>query len=142
MVKIFRFLPKTEVAVHRCSIKKMFRRVLINSQIKQICWSLFLNKVAGLLPRNLFLKILLYRSFPVNFAKYLTALFSQSASGLLLLLNILSLAVSTSPPKCYFRPIFFWFLLNVFRNNNVNRLHIAISGVPRTRVVTELIYCS
>ena len=32
MVKFFKFLPKTEVAAHRCSIKELFWRVLKNSQ--------------------------------------------------------------------------------------------------------------
>ena len=33
------------------------------------------------------------------------------------------------------------FPLNIFRANNVDHLHVAISGVPRQLVVTELIYC-
>ena len=32
MVKFFRVLPKTEVAVYRCSIKKLLPRVSKNSQ--------------------------------------------------------------------------------------------------------------
>ena len=31
------------------------------------------------------------------------------------------------------------FPLNIFRANNVDHLHVAISGVPRQLVVTELI---
>ena len=84
MVKLSRFLPKTEVSVHRCSIKKLFTG-------KHICKSLFLSNVADL--------------------------------------------------KCYSRPVFFLFPLNIFRANNVHHLHVAISGVPRQLVVTELIYC-
>ena len=119
MVKLSRFLPKTEKAVHRCSIKVLLWRVLNNSQ-ETICKSLFFSSVAGLLLIKKNLKSLLYRCFPVNFAKYFTALFSQSTSGWLLLLHILLFAESTLFPKCY--------------------VHEAISGVTRQLVVTELIY--
>ena len=97
--------------------------------------------MAGALPLNLFLKILLCRRFPVNFAKYSTASFSPSTSGRLLLLHILLFAASISVTKCYSRPGFFLFPLNIFKANNVDHFHIAISGVPKQLVVAELIYC-
>ena len=139
MSKLSRFLPKSEEAVHRCSIKVLFWRVLKNSR-ETICKSLVLSNVTCLLLINLFLKSLLYKRFPVNFVKYFTAFFSQSTSGRLLILHILLFAESTSFPKYYSRHVFL-FPLNIFRANHVDCLHEAISGVPRQLVVTELIYC-
>ena len=97
--------------------------------------------MAALIPINLFLKSLKYRRFPVNFAKYFTVLFSQSAPGRLLLLHILLFAESISAPKIFLSTWFYLFPLNIFRTNNVDHLHVAISGVSRQLVVTELIYC-
>ena len=45
---------------------------------KYLCQSLFFNKVAGLRPVTLLKKRLWYKSFPVNFAKFLRTLFSQT----------------------------------------------------------------
>ena len=74
-------------------------------------------------------------------SKYFMALFSQSTFGRLLLLHILLFAESTSALKYYSRPGFFLFPLNIFRANNVDHWLVAITGVPRELVVTELIYC-
>ena len=41
---------------------------------KRLCWSLFLNKFAGLRPETLLKKTLRHRCFPVNFAKFLRTL--------------------------------------------------------------------
>ena len=73
---------------------------------KYVCRSLFLNKLAGLLP-TISLS-LMYSNFSLNFAKNFTALFSQSTSGRLLLLNILLFTESTSAPKCYTWPVLFF----------------------------------
>ena len=73
-------------------------------------------------------------------SKYFTAHFSQGTSGWLLVLHILLFAESTSAPKCYSRPGFF-ISFKHFRGNNVDHLRVAISGVPRQLIVTELIYC-
>ena len=43
---------------------------------KQLCWSLFFNKVAGLMSVTLLKKSLKHWCFPVNFAKFLRTLFS------------------------------------------------------------------
>ena len=43
---------------------------------KYLCWSLFLNKVAGLRPAILLKKRLQHRCFPVNIEKFLTTAFS------------------------------------------------------------------
>ena len=42
---------------------------------KYLCQRLFFNKVVGLRPATLLKKILWHRCFPVNFAKFLRALF-------------------------------------------------------------------
>ena len=66
-----------------------------------------------------------------KFGKY----FSHITSGRLLLINILLLTKQISAPKCYCWPGFL-FPLNIFRDNNVDLLYVAISGVPRHIVVT------
>ena len=48
---------------------------------KNLCKSLFLNKVADLRPGILFGKRLLQRCFPVSFTKYTRAPFLQITSG-------------------------------------------------------------
>ena len=63
-------------------------------------------------------------------SKYFTALFSQRTSGRLLLLHILLFAESISAPNITL-DLFFLFPLNIFIVNNVDYLHVAISGVPR-----------
>ena len=57
---------------------------------KHLRLSLFLTKVAGLSPATLLKKRLWYGCFPVNFAKFLIALFSYNTSGgcLLFLISI------------------------------------------------------
>ena len=67
----------------------------------------------------------------MKFAKYFTAL---------LLLYILLFGESPQPQNVTL-DVFFFFPLNIFRANNVNHLHVAISGVPKQLIVTELIYC-
>ena len=44
-------------------------------------------------------------------------------------------------PKMLLSTCFFLFPLNIFRPNNVDRLHVTVSGDPRQLIVTELIYC-
>ena len=52
---------------------------------KHLCWSLFLNKVAGLRPTTLLKKRLWHRCFPANFAKFVRTPFLQNISGWMLL---------------------------------------------------------
>ena len=79
MVKVARYLPKSETAFHRC---------LQQFTGKYLFKSIFFNKVGGLHPR----KKLLHRCFPVSFAKYFRTLFLRNTFGWwLLLLNIISL---------------------------------------------------
>ena len=72
---------------------------------KHICKSLVLSNMTDL-PINLFLKGL--RRFSANFAKYFTLLFSQSTSGLLLLLLILLFADSTQPQNVTLDLVFYF----------------------------------
>ena len=57
----------------RCLTKKVFLKILQNSQEKHLCQSLFFNKVAGLSPSacNFIEKETWHRCFPVNFPKFL-----------------------------------------------------------------------
>ena len=48
---------------------------------KQLCQSLFFNKVAGLRPATLLKKRFWHRFFPVNFVKFLRTPFFQNTSG-------------------------------------------------------------
>ena len=151
MVKLSRFLPKTEVVVHRSQVfyKKTVLKSFKKFTRKHISKRLFLSNVAGLLPIRLFFKKSSVQAFSCEFCQIFNGPLLQSTSGLLLLLHILLLllllllytfAESTLAPKCYSGPVFL-FPLNIFKVDNVGHLHLAISGVPRQLVVTELIYC-
>ena len=59
----------------RCSVKKGVFRNFAKFTGKNLCQSLFFNKVAGLRPATLFKKRLRHRCFQVNFAKFLRASF-------------------------------------------------------------------
>ena len=48
---------------------------------KHLCWSLFLNKVAGLRPATLLIKRLQQKGFPVNFAKFSRIPFLKNTFG-------------------------------------------------------------
>ena len=48
---------------------------------KDLCQSLFFNKVAGLRPGSLLKRRLWHRSFPVNFATFLRTLFYRTPPG-------------------------------------------------------------
>ena len=56
-------------------MKKRVLRNFTKSTGKNLCQSLFYNKVAGLRPATLLQKRFLQRSFPVNFAKFLRTTF-------------------------------------------------------------------
>ena len=49
MIQISKYSIKSEAAIHGCTVKKLFWRVLKISQ-KKLCMILFLNKVAGVHP--------------------------------------------------------------------------------------------
>ena len=60
-----------EAVPKRCSVKKVFLKILQNSQENTCDRVSFFNKVAGLRPATLLKKRLWHRCFPVNFAKFL-----------------------------------------------------------------------
>ena len=68
----------------RCSVKKGVLRNFAKFTGKHVCQSLFFNKVAGA-DCNFIKKILWHRCFPVYFAKFLRAPFSQNTVRRLLL---------------------------------------------------------
>ena len=69
----------------RCSTRKGVVRNFAKFTGKDLCQSLFCNKVTGLRPATLLKKRLWRRCFPVNFAKFLGQLFLQNTPGRLLL---------------------------------------------------------
>ena len=71
-----------------CSIKKGVLKSLAKFTGKNLCQSLFFNKVAGLKLATLLKKRLCYSYLLVNFAKFLRIHFLQNTSGRLLL-NVL-----------------------------------------------------
>ena len=76
------FCSGVESSHPRCSLKKGFLRNFAKFTGKQLCQSLFLDKVAGLrLPETLLKKRFWHRCFSVNFAKFLRTLFLQNISG-------------------------------------------------------------
>ena len=52
-------------------IAKVFLKMSQNSQENLLCYSLFFNKVAGIMPATLLKERLWHRCFPVNSAKFL-----------------------------------------------------------------------
>ena len=69
----------SEAVERRYSVKNVFLRILQNSQEKNLNWSLFLIKLQAFsLPAcNFIIKILRYRCFPRNFAKFLRTTFTE-----------------------------------------------------------------
>ena len=70
---------------HRCSIRKGVPKNFTKFTGKQLCQSLFFNKVACLRPAASLKKGLRHRCFPVNFARFLRTPILQNTSGWLLL---------------------------------------------------------
>ena len=74
----------------RCSLQEVFYKKGVHRNFtkftgKNLCQSLFFNKVAGLRPATLLKKWLWHRFFPVNFAKFLrTPYFTKHLWWLLL----------------------------------------------------------
>ena len=64
-----------------CSMKKGVLRNFTKFTGKQLCQSLFFDKVAGLRAATLLKKRLWHRCFPLNFAKFLRTPFLQNPSG-------------------------------------------------------------
>ena len=65
-----------EVVAHRCSVKKVLLEISKKFTEKQMCQSLFFNKVAGLGPATLFKKRPRHSCFPVNFCEVSKSTFS------------------------------------------------------------------
>ena len=68
-----------------CSVRKGVLRNFAKFRGKHLCQILFFNKVADPEPATLLKKRLWHRCFPMNFAKFLRAPFSQNTYGRLLL---------------------------------------------------------
>ena len=79
----------------RCPVRKGVLRNFAKFTGKQLCQSLFLNKVAGLRTATLLKKRLMHRCFPVNFAKFLRTPSLENTSRRLLL-NIIAILIITS----------------------------------------------
>ena len=75
----------TEAVSRRCSLKKLFLKILQNSQENATAGVSFFSKVSGLRPTTLLEKRIRHKCFPVNFAKFLRALILQNTSGRLIL---------------------------------------------------------
>ena len=78
-------IKSSEAVVRRCSMKKYVLKNSSKFTGKQLCQSLFFNKVAGLRPATLLKKRLSHRCFPVNCPKFLRTRFLQNTAGRLLL---------------------------------------------------------
>ena len=84
ITKRFRGICIYRSSHQRCSMKKGVLRNFTKFTGKQLCQSLFFNKVAGLRPATLLKKRLWHSCFPVNFVKFLRTPFLQNTSGRLL----------------------------------------------------------
>ena len=71
----------------KCSARKDVLRNFAKFTGKHLCQVLFFNKVADPELATLLIKRLWHRCFPMNFAKFLRAPFSQNTFGRLLLDN-------------------------------------------------------
>ena len=128
MLKVFRYLPKLWATFHRCSIEN-----LVRLSFSTFTRSLFLNKVAGLQPTTLFKKCLLYKCFPLNFAKFSEHIFCRTA--LLTALAKYPLVLQT------INLAFFFYLFSFFfRVNTVDQFRYAFPRIPRQPVLSALIY--
>ena len=90
----------------RCSVKKGVLTNFAKFTGKDLCQSLFFNKIAGRRPATFLKKRLWHRCFPVNFAKFLRTSFLQNTSRCLLLtfervLNTPLLNVNCLARFCY-----------------------------------------
>ena len=65
----------SEAVAQRCSMKKGVLKNFTKFTGKDLCQSLFFNKVAALRPATLLKNSLWHRCFPVNFVKFLRTLF-------------------------------------------------------------------
>ena len=67
----------TKAFVQRCSVKKVFMKILQNSQENTCARIFFLNKVTDLRPATLLKERLWRSSFPVSFAKFIRTSFCK-----------------------------------------------------------------
>ena len=79
----------------RCSVKKDVLKNFAKSTGKQLCQSLFFNKVTGLRSATLLKKRLWHRCFAVNFARPLRTPFERNTSGRVLLWMTTSKTLNT-----------------------------------------------
>ena len=82
--EIYRFFKTVEAATGGVLLKKGVLKNTgkhLENTGKHLCQSLFLNKVAGLMPATLLKKRLWRRFFPVNFAEFLRTPFFGSPLG-------------------------------------------------------------
>ena len=95
----------------RCSMTKDVLRNFSKFTGKHVCQSLLFNKAATLLKKRLW-----HRRFPVNFAKFLRAIFLQNTSGWLLLWF--------SQEFCRILEIFFflWRAFNTWLNKHFDKI--------------------
>ena len=70
IAKFLRTLISTEAGAQRCSMKKGVPRNFARFAGKNLCQSVFFNKVADLRPATLLKKRLWHRRFPVSFTKF------------------------------------------------------------------------
>ena len=85
-VKFLRAVNLKNINHRRCSLRKGVLRNFAKFIWKHLCQSFFVTKVTGLRPAILLKKRFWHRCFPVNFAKFWRALFTQNTSGRLLLI--------------------------------------------------------
>ena len=83
-IRVFKYrLPQllckySEEVVLRCSVKKVFLKILAKFTEKCLWWSLFFNKVVAHRPTSLLEKKLQYMCFSVNFAEFFRTLFYRT----------------------------------------------------------------
>ena len=106
----------------RCSVRKGVLRNFAKFTGKQLCQSLFFNKVAGLKPVTLLKKRFWHKCFPVNFAKFQEHPFYRTPLG--------DCKISSNIHTCY-----------AFQKpkTNLKKFQNFILGVIRTWCITMFI---
>lgn len=129
MIKVVKYLPKSEAVVHRCSIKKLFWWDCQNSQKETYSEVSFLVK-------------LLAHSLKKDFCNgvFLSvcqiALFCKTPLGDYPFVLYIDLYQKMFPSVL----VIIWLYLNIFKANNVNRLRTSVSGSPTLLTVDWVVY--
>ena len=129
MLPSTKLFHRPEVVLQRWSVKKVFLRILQNSQENTWARAYFLIMLQALRPAPLLKKRLWPRNFPVNLAKFLRTSFSIEHLWWLLLRDVLRILSNINDRKqkreaaVLYKKVFLKFCLKVFMFRKIPRKH-------------------